>query len=82
MSIEKNDWRLQGQERYMMGMHFKKKRFPLETLDHRHCEFCWQKIGCGKDAIREGYESTDKKRWVCEKCFIDFKERFNFVLEK
>lgn len=82
MSIEDNDWRLQGQEKYLVGMHFTKKKFPLQTGDHRHCEFCWQKIGVGKDAITDGFESTDRKRWVCEKCFNDFKGMFGFVLDE
>ena len=68
MSIEDNDWRLQGQERYLVGMHFTKKKFPLQTG--------------GKDAITDGFESTDRKRWVCEKCFNDFKGMFGFVLDE
>ncbi len=81
MSVEKNDWRLQGQEQYMKNLSFVMKQFPLETLDHCHCEFCWEKIGYGNDAITKGYQSTDKYRWVCEACFQDFKDMFNFVVE-
>ena len=80
MTIKDDDWRLRGQEKYMMNMKFHFATYPVDEdeTEHDHCEFCWQKIGYGNDAIKEGYVSSDNYRWVCENCFSDFKEKFNF----
>ena len=77
--INCDDWRLQGQERYMMNLMFHYAVFPIEKKDHAHCEFCWQKIGYWDDTIKYGYESFDGYRWVCEQCFHDFKEMVHLI---
>ena len=78
--MEKNDWRLQGQERYMKNLTFVRKKY--EGKDHDHCEFCWDKFGYHEGNLTEGYCSEDNKRWVCDKCFNDFKKDFNFNVKK
>ena len=67
---------------------------PMEIYDHDHCEFCWQKITDLDipDSDAQGYvtlgyvgetdEKSMRKHWVCEKCFNDFKERFDFRIKK
>ena len=86
--IEKDDWRLRGQEEYLQGMKFTYKKFMSvgDRSDHEHCEFCWHKFmeqpeGV-EDCTSEGYCSMDGKYWVCESCFEDFKDMFGWEVEK
>ena len=41
-----DDWRLQGQEKYLFGATLLRKRYKAwsEDWDHDHCEFCWAKF--------------------------------------
>ena len=80
--IEKNDWRLQGQEKYMTGRKLKLVPFsPLsKTWDHEHCEFCWAKFSNHEDDLHEGYVTEDKHTWICPECCADFKEMFEWEL--
>ena len=59
--INKNDWRLQGQEKYLKGaiLNFKKYAKYSQNWDHDHCEFCWTKLTLDglQDALDEGYAS-------------------------
>lgn len=82
--IEKDDWRLRGQEEYMQGIQFIYKSFVSsnDNSKHEHCEFCWHKFmeqpeGV-EDCSSEGYCSSDGKYWVCEECFEDFKNEFSW----
>jgi len=43
---------------------------------HEHCEFCWEKIGA--HTLEECYYTVDFYRWVCKKCFNDFKNHFEW----
>ncbi len=83
MQPEPDDWRLQGQEKYLFGaiLSFKKYSDRKTTTDHDHCEFCWAKFSDtipGK--LTEGYTTQDDYRWICNECFIDFKDKFKFLL--
>ena len=80
--IENNDWRLQGQEKYLTGIKLIRTPFtPLsKTWDHEHCEFCWGKFGRGDNMIKEGYCTEDAYNWICDTCFEDFKEMFAWKL--
>ena len=55
--INKNDWRLQGQEKYLKGvtLYFKKYIKYSENWDNDHCEFCWMKFSADglNDALDE-----------------------------
>jgi hypothetical protein len=85
MSAE-DDWRLQGQERYLAGkrLHWSKWTAPASnpSWDHDHCEFCWRKFmdSDDPDVCREGYTTEDRYRWICAQCFNDFRERFGWRL--
>ena len=37
-------------------------------------------ISKNPEDLNSGYCTKDKKHWVCEDCFNDFKEMFNFKL--
>ena len=46
--------------------------------DHDHCEFCWNKFSYYADCLHTGYSTEDRESWICEVCFEDFKERFQW----
>lgn len=90
--VEKNDWRLRGQERWLSGVRLFLGNFlqHTEEFDHAHCEFCWakfmdpeyrSKLGyeTPDDIQTEGYHTEDENRWVCKVCFDDFREMFDWV---
>jgi hypothetical protein len=59
MMIDKKDWRLQGQEKYLKGVSLNLKKYSTyhDAWDHDHCEFCWAKFslkGSSED-LDEGY---------------------------
>ena len=81
--IEKNDWRLRGQEEYLQNKTFQYKQFMNFTnkCSHAHCEFCWHKFMENPEGIadcsRQGYCSMDGSYWICEECFKDFQDELN-----
>jgi len=83
MPAPDDDWRLQGQERYLHGAAFHRAfyRAPRPEWDHDHCKFCYAKFmeGAIPDTLQQGYTTDDEKHWVCPTCFDDFRERFQFV---
>ena len=72
-----SDWRLQGQERYLRGVVVCRRAYlpASPTNDHDHCEFCSAKfmVSSGPDTLTEGYCTVDRYRWICSRCFEDFK---------
>lgn len=85
--VADDDWRLQGQERYLAGASLIRRAYRLyhadPSWDHDHCEFCWAKftIGDDSDALHEGYSTEDEYRWICERCVTDFQDRFAWTLK-
>lgn len=84
MITDSNDWRLQGQEKFLKGVPLTLKTYskPREGWDHDHCEFCSTKFmekGMA-DVLHEGYATEDNYRWVCTQCFQDFKDMFEWGL--
>jgi len=80
----KNDWRLQGQEKYLLeaSLVFRKYNQPAEKWDHDHCDFCWAKFSeKEEDALNEGYTTSDSYTWICKKCFEDFKDQFKWKVQ-
>ena len=71
--VDLNDWRLQGQEKYLKGKtlffkHYSESKYP--EWDHDHCEFCWAIFSLTiDDALKEGYCTEDTYRWICPACF-------------
>jgi len=82
--IDKNDWRLQGQEKYLKGvtLYLKKYIKYRDTRDHDHCEFCWAKFSLegSSDDLDEGYATKDNYHWICMRCFDDFKDIFQWKI--
>lgn len=76
-----NDWRLTNQMNYLYCAVFKKADFcRTERIDHEHCEFCWAKFGKSEGMLKSGYCTLDKYHWVCDECFLDFQEQFQWQL--
>lgn len=80
--IDKNDWRLQGQEKYLAGKKLMKVPYFRwsKTWDHDHCDFCWATFSEYKNDLHEGYVTEDKHTWICPECCADFKEMFEWEL--
>ena len=78
------DWRLNGQERFLFKVKLTKVKlhFPEpDIVDHEHCDFCWGKFSDKDDDLHVGYVTDDHEHIVCEECFNDFKERFEWIVE-
>jgi ribosomal protein L37AE/L43A len=80
-----DDWRLQGQEKYLTGLTLRLRLWTIERegWDHDHCEFCWKKIwdrAGGDDESERAYATDDSSSWICEQCTGDFAERFQWTL--
>ena len=76
------DWRLQGQEKYLKGVILAKKQYQpyRQDWDHDHCEFCGAKFSLGDSvSLQIGYATIDNYYWVCESCFKDFKNLFGWI---
>lgn len=74
-----------GQDRYLAGRAFRLKTWwPYrEAWDHDHCEFCQRHISVplahdDDEAVEHGYVTDDGYHWVCEPCFVDFKDQMSF----
>ena len=76
-----DDWRRQGQERFMKGLRFVPRRFRTAgRSEHEHCEFCSRKFSEDAADLRDGYATEDSYRWVCPACFEDFREEYGWTL--
>ena len=81
--IGPNDWRLQGQEKYLTGRELILKKYtPLSKVwEHEHCEFCSEKISEYDGDLHEGYVTADTLRtWICPECYEDFKDMFSWKI--
>ena len=72
--LSNDDWRGQGQERYLKGKSFNFKQYYGE---HDHCEYCSTKFSNYGDDLTEGY--TDGYYWICSTCFEDFKDDLEVI---
>ena len=75
---ESDDWRRQGQERYLKGVKLIFKNYTpyRKGWEHDHCEFCWAKFSLYEGDLKQGYTTEDEYRWICIPCFNDFKDEF------
>lgn len=82
---DRDDWRRQGQERYLTGVTLFFKRYSLqkEGWDHDHCEFCGAKFmeANNDKTLTEGYATNNDYRWICMQCFEDFKGEYKWKIE-
>lgn len=81
----KDDWRLFDQMTYLYQKDLKYIRFQeSEMNDHEHCSFCWAKFSEDSEDLHYGYVAmyNDDDYWICETCYQDFKEMFEWKLVK
>ncbi|MCC8042454.1 MAG: hypothetical protein LIO69_02890 [Oscillospiraceae bacterium] len=78
------DWRLNGQHKYLNNIKLKHIEFQNKSVasDHEHCEFCMDKFGSEKGMLKKGYCTENEYHWICEKCYNDFKDYFNWTIVK
>ena len=75
-----SDWRLFNQDKFLQGKRLFRNHFvPTEQNDHEHCCFCCEKID---QENPEAYCTTDLNDWICLQCYEDFKEQFQWQIEK
>ena len=48
----------------------------IQRFWHDHCELCNEKATTDISSVF--YCTEDMKHWICEECFNDFKEQFNW----
>jgi hypothetical protein len=74
------DWRLQGQGKFLNGVSFSRKAYRKyrDGWEHDHCEFCWAKFSERPGDLNVGYATDDDYHWVCEQCFKDLSQMFQW----
>ena len=74
MDDKKNDWRLQGQEKY---------GDKTTTTHQAHCEFYSDKLPTTiPNCLTEVDTTTDHYYWMCEKFYLDLKNGFKWTIIK
>lgn len=64
-------------------MHRRYRRNAVNpNWDHDHCDFCFATfmVEDHPDVLHQGYATSDEYHWVCEKCFADFRELFQWAV--
>ena len=71
-------------QRVLQGQTFVYRKFKARSInDHEHCLFCMACIAEeGSGDYTHGYAREDLEWWVCEQCFADFKDMFDFKLKE
>ena len=77
------DSRLTNQDAYLQGATLVHQPWkPADPRnDHDHCEFCWAKFADYDGCLHAGYATDDLYYWICNECFHDFKERFQWKVK-
>lgn len=77
-----SDWRRRNPQAFLHGLAFRLIPWCSDepAWDHDHGEFCFAKLAPEgpPSAAHTGYASLDLKVWVCEDCFPDFVEEFEW----
>ena len=80
----KKDWRLlREQEKYLHGVTLIRQTYePVgSNNDHDHCEFCMSKFEKFNFSQSLVYCTEDKKIWICNQCYEDFKNLFSWTIK-
>lgn len=74
------DWRIQGQERFLYGVSLLRKQYQnySDHWQHDHCEFCGEKFSEQPNNLNVGYVTMNNYHWICENCFKDFNQLFQW----
>ena len=78
--VPPDDWRRMGQEQYLNGVKLILRDYFQynPTWDHDHCVFCGTTFSLYVDDLKRGYSTEDGYYWICEACFNDFRDEFNW----
>jgi len=76
----RSDWRLTDQDQYLMGVQLIREKFDERLRDHDHCEFCGATFSTFEGDLHEGYCTLDRYYWICEACFQDLKDLFQWQI--
>ena len=81
---EPDDWRLTNQANHLKGVVLHRRTYESKDgNDHDHCEFCWVKfMAADLDGLKQGYATPDNGRWICEACFEDFVDLFEWTVHR
>ena len=71
-----------GQDKYLKEIKLKFSQFNGSIREHDHCEFCFAKFSNNENDLHQGYCSLDKYHWICEMCYNDFKDYFQWKVVK
>ena len=85
--VKSDDWRLTGQESYLLFTKVK-KILPKEYINnlekpelfHEHCSFCWDKVEENKD--KKHYCTLDNYHWICNDCYNDLERTLKEMVEE
>jgi hypothetical protein len=75
-----SDWRMRGQMKNLKGVRLMRSKWVTlkETWDHDHCAFCNKKFDASTEEL--AYCTENYYHWICEDCYQDFKETFEWVV--
>ena len=78
--LNNNDWRLTNQMNYLYRKQLLHISFTpySKKWGHEHCSFCSVRID---DTTKKAYCTLDKYHWICESCFQDFNEMFEWDIK-
>lgn len=79
--MKQNDWRLTNQMNYLYQKTLTLIPFTpdREGWEHEHCAFCSERIETGG---QKAYATLDRYHWICQDCFNDFKEQFQWSVKE
>jgi len=83
MLDREDDWRLQGQNQlHAEVLHFAPYKPQRRGSEHDCCQFCWKRFKSKPqhNFLHEGFVTRDR-RWICENCYEDFKDIFDWRLQ-
>lgn len=83
--MDNNDWRLfrnQIEYLYKAKLFFHAYTPKNKNNDHDHCEFCMEKFGFNKSDLHQGYSTEDNDIWICEECYNNFNDMFEWEVIK
>ncbi len=82
--VDKEDWRIMGQEGYLKKRTVFHKKFNVLTtpIGYRQCEFCYSIFSDEPGKLKHGYHEPISDSWICEDCFQDFKDMFQWTVEE
>ncbi|MCR5808105.1 MAG: hypothetical protein K6G56_00930 [Clostridiales bacterium] len=82
--INNGEWRLTAWEACQIGNCMQHRVFDRTIVieDFDKCSLCYERFDTDEKHPQKAYYCPDNHRWVCEKCFNDFKDLFDWTSEE